>query len=155
MLADTTNSIVIAFNVRPDGKAKTLSERVKVDIKSYRIIYDIINDIQLALKGLFEPKFVENIIGHAEVRNTFKVPNVGMIAGSYVSDGKIIRNSKARLIRDNVIICDTTISSLRRFKDDVKEVSAGYECGIGLENYNDVKEKDVIQIYSMEQEENK
>lgn len=153
MLADTTNSIVIAFNVRPDNNARTLAERVKVDIKSYRIIYDIINDIKLALKGLFEPKFVENIIGHAEVRNTFKVPSAGIIAGSYVTDGKIIRGAKARLLRDNIIICDTTIASLRRFKDDAKEVASGYECGIGLENFSDIKEKDIIEVYSIEQEE--
>ena len=117
----------------------------------YRVIYDCINEIEAAMKGMLAPKFQEQIIGHVEIRQTFKVSKVGTVCGGYVTDGKIVRNAKARLLRDNVVVQESKIESLKRFKDDAKEVAAGYECGIGLENYNDVKEGDVIECFQMEE----
>lgn len=154
MLADTAGAIIIAFNVRPEPKAKQLAERSSIEIRNYRIIYDAIEDIKKALKGMLAPTFRENVLGHAEVRETFRITNFGTIAGSYITDGKVARNASVRLLRDNVVVHEGTLASLRREKDDVKEVAAGYECGIGLEKYNDIKVGDVIECFVMEKVEN-
>ncbi len=150
-LAQASNAIIIGFNVRPDATARTMAEQEKVDIRLYRIIYDAIEDVEKAMKGMLAPEFKEVILGHAEVRQTFKVPGHGTVAGSYVTDGKITRQSKLRLLRDNIVIHEGEVESLRRFKDDVKEVATGYECGIGIVGYNDIKEKDVIEAFIMEE----
>ena len=150
-LAQASNAIIIGFNVRPDATARTMAEQEKVDIRLYRIIYDAIEDVEKAMKGMLAPEFKEVILGHAEVRQTFKGPGHGTVAGSYVTDGKITRQSKLRLLRDNIVIHEGEVESLRRFKDDVKEVSTGYECGIGIVGYNDIKEKDVIEAFIMEE----
>ena len=151
MLASTSNAVIIGFNVRPDTKSKAMAEKDKVQIKTYRIIYDAIEDISAALKGMLAPKFNEVFLGSIEVRDVFKISGVGAIAGGYVIDGKIVRNSKAKLVRQGIIIHEGNISSLKRFKDDVKEVAQGYECGIGLENYNDIKVGDIIEVSIMEE----
>ena len=150
-LAQASNAIIIGFNVRPDATARTMAEQEKVDIRMYRIIYDAIEDVEKAMKGMLAPEYKEVILGHAEVRQTFKVPGHGTVAGSYVTDGKITRQSKLRLLRDNIVIHEGEVESLRRFKDDVKEVATGYECGIGIVGYNDIKEKDVIEAFIMEE----
>ena len=150
-LASAFNAIIIGFNIRPDSTARDAAEREGVDIRLYRIIYQAIEDVEKAMKGLLAPEFKENLLGHAQVRSTFKITGAGTIAGSYVTDGKVQRNASVRLLRDNVIIFEGKLSSLRRFKDDVKEVASGYECGIGLENYNDIKEGDVIECFVMEE----
>jgi len=150
MLAAASNAIIIGFNVRPDNMAKTIAEQEKVDVRTYRIIYNAIDDVQAALKGMRTPEFKEVILGHAEVRTTFKVPGA-TIGGCYVHDGKIQRNASARLLRDNIVIHEGTIDSLKRFKDDVKEVATNYECGIGLVNFNDLKDGDVIEAFVMEE----
>ena len=147
LLASASNAIIIGFNVRPDPTAKRASEREKVDIRLYRVIYNIIDDVQKAMEGMLEPEFQEVVLGRAEVRAVFKVPKAGSVAGSYVTEGKITRNSEARLLRDNVVIYEGKIESLKRFKDDAKEVSSGFECGIGLERFNDVKEGDIIESF--------
>lgn len=147
MLASASNAIIIGFNVRPATGAVSIAEREKVDMRTYRIIYEAIEDVEKAMKGMLSPEFVEEELGKAEVRMSFKVPKVGMIAGSYVLEGKIQRNAKVRLVRDGIVIYEGEIDSLRRFKDDVKEVAAGYDCGIGLTNYNDIKEGDIIENY--------
>lgn len=147
MLASASNAIIIGFNVRPSTGATSLAEREKVDMRTYRIIYDAIEDVEKAMKGMLSPEFVEELLGKAEVRTPFKVPKVGVVAGSYVIEGKIQRNAKVRLVRDGIVIYEGEIDSLKRFKDDVKEVSSGYECGIGLTNYNDIKEGDIIENY--------
>ena len=151
MLASASNAIIIGFNVRTDNAVRDIAEREKVDIRLYRIIYNAIEDVESAMKGMLTPKFKENILGRAQVRQTFRVTGVGMIAGSYVTEGKILRNAQARLLRDNVVIHEAKVESLKRFKDDAKEVATGYECGIGLENYNDIKEGDVIECFQMEE----
>ena len=151
MLASTANAIIIGFNVRPDNNARAMAEKEKIDIRLYRVIYQAIEDVQNAMKGLLAPKFKEVLLGHATVRTPFKVSGVGTVAGSYVTDGKIIRSQQVRLLRDNVVIHEGKISSLQRFKDAVKEVNTGYECGIGIENYNDIKENDVIECFMMEE----
>ena len=120
-------------------------------MRMYRVIYNAIEDVQAAMNGMLDPEFKETVIGHAEIRETFKVPGVGVIAGSYVTDGSIQRNAGIRLLRDNIVIHEGKISSLKRFKDDVKEVNAGYECGVGIENYNDIKQGDVFEAFIMEQ----
>ncbi len=150
-LASAFNAIIIGFNIRPDSTARDAAEREGVDIRLYRIIYQAIEDVEKAMKGLLAPEFKENLLGHAQVRSTFKITGAGTIAGSYVTDGKVQRNASVRLLRDNVVIFEGKLSSLRRFKDDVKEVASGYECGIGLENYNDIKEGDVIECFVMEE----
>lgn len=155
MLASASNAIVIGFNVRPSTGANTLVEREKVDMRTYRIIYEAIEDIEKAMKGMLDPEYVEEELGKAEIRLPFKVPNAGMVAGSYVISGKILRNAKARLVRDGIVVYDGTIDSLRRFKDDVKEVATGYECGIGLTNFNDIKEGDIIEAYIIKEVERK
>ena len=151
MLASASNAIIVGFNVRPAGGAMESAKRNDVDIRLYRVIYHAIEEIEAAMKGMLAPKFKENLLGHAEVRDVFKVTGVGAIAGGYVLDGKISRNSQVRIVRDSIIIHEGVLSSLRRFKDDVKEVAAGYECGIGVENYNDIKEGDVIESFIMEE----
>jgi translation initiation factor IF-2 len=147
MLADTTKSFIIGFNVRPDSNARALADKSGIDIRLYRIIYDAIDDVQKAINGLTAPKYREQYLGRAEVRALYKISGVGTIAGCMVKDGKIVRNAKVRLLRDNIVVADTLISSLKRLKDDVKEVSSGFECGIGLNGYNDVKVGDVIESF--------
>ena len=149
--AAASNAIIVGFNVRPDKVALDSAERQNVDIRTYRVIYDCINEITDAMKGMLAPEFKEVLLGHAEVRQTIHVPNVGTIAGSYIQDGKITRASMIRVVRDGVVIFEDKISSLRRFKDDVKEVAQGYECGVGLERFNDIKVGDVLEAYIMEE----
>ncbi len=151
MLADSSNAIILGFNVRPDIKAKTLAERSKVDVRSYRIIYDLLDDIEAALKGMLAPKYHEVYLGKCEVRQTFKITGVGNIAGCYVLDGKIIRGGKLRIYRDDVLVVEGNVQQLKRFKDDVKEVSFGFECGCAIEGFNDIKVGDVIECYMIEQ----
>lgn len=150
-LASASNAIVIGFNVRPDSMARQLAEKEKVDIKTYRIIYEAIDDITAAMKGMLEPEYKEVVTARLTVRNTFKVSSVGTIAGCYVDEGKINRNNDVRLIRNGVVVNESTIASLKRFKDDVKEVAAGFECGLTIDKYNDIKEGDIIESYTMEE----
>jgi len=149
MLASASNAIIIGFNVRPDNKALEVVRREQVDVRFYNVIYDVVKDIRDALKGLLAPVFTEEVLGRAEIRETFHVPKVGTIAGCYVIDGLVRRNAQVRVVRDGVVIHDGKIGSLRRFKDDVREVATGYECGIGLENFNDVKQGDILENYTM------
>lgn len=151
MLAAASNAIIVGFNVRPDKGALDSAERQSVDIRTYRIIYECIEEITAAMKGMLAPEFVEKLMGHAQVRQTIHVPNVGTIAGSYVQDGTVTRNSQIRVVRDGIVVFEDRISSLRRFKDDVKEVQQGYECGIGLEKFNDIKEGDILEAFVMEE----
>ena len=151
LLATASNGIIIGFNVRPDQSARTSPDFDNVDIRTYRVIYKAIEDVEKAMKGLLDPVFKEVILGHAEVRQIFKVSNIGTIAGSYVQDGKITNNSSVRVLREGVVVHEGTIDTLKRFKDDAKEVAAGYECGIGLKNFNDVKEGDIYELYVDEQ----
>ena len=151
MLAAASNAIIVGFNVRPASGAMDSAKRNDVDIRLYRVIYNAIEEIEAAMNGMLAPKFKEVVLGHAEVRNVFKVSGVGSIAGGYVINGKISRNSQVRIVRDDIVIHEGVLSSLRRFKDDVKEVASGYECGIGIENYNDIKEGDVIESFVMEE----
>ena len=150
-LAKVSNAIIIAFNVRPDSTAKEIAKKEGVEIKTYSVIYNAIEDIKLAMKGMLDPEYKEVIIGTAEVRQTFKVSNVGTIAGCYVTDGKIVRNAIVRVIRENIVIHEGKLVSLKRFKDDVKEVNKEYECGMQIENYNDLKEGDIIEAHIMEE----
>jgi len=154
-LASASNAIVIGFNVRPDVNAKRAAEQEKVDVRLHSIIYKVIEEIEAAMKGMLDPEFKEKVIGQAEIRQTFKVSKVGTIAGSYVTDGKITRDSGIRLIRNGVVIFEGNIDALKRFKDDAKEVAQGYECGITIKNFNDVKEGDIIEAYVMEEIERK
>ena len=151
MLAATSGAIIVGFNVRPDANAKESAARMKVDMRMYRVIYDAINEIEAAMKGMLAPKFKEVDLGRAEVRNVFRITGVGMVAGCYVLDGKMQRGAQMRLLRDNIVIYDGAIASLQRFKDSVKEVAAGYECGITFEKFQDIKEGDIIEAYVMEQ----
>ena len=151
MLATTSGAIIVGFNVRPDSAAKDSAARNRVDMRMYRVIYDCINEIEDAMKGMLAPKFRENIIGHAEVRETYKVSKVGTVCGCYVQDGKIQRGCSVRVLRDNVVIHEGELASLRRFKDDVREVATGYECGMQIEKFNDVKIGDVIECFVMEE----
>ena len=150
-LASASNAIVIGFNVRPDAAAKRYADKEQVDIRLYRVIYNAIEDIQAALEGMLTPEYHEVVLGRAEVRNVFKVPKVGNIAGSYVIDGKITRNASVRVLRDHKVIYEGKIDSLKRFKDDAREVLSGFECGIGLERFNDIKESDLIEAFAMEE----
>lgn len=150
-LAGTSSAIIIGFNVRPSTAVSQLAERESVQIRTYRVIYDIIDDIKNAIEGMLDPEFKEVVLGQCEVRTTFKVPNVGTVAGAYVTDGKLLRNADVRLVRDGIVIHEGKISSLKRFKDDAREVDKGFECGIGIESYNDLKEGDVIECYHMEE----
>ncbi|WP_059170150.1 translation initiation factor IF-2 [Bacillus sp. FJAT-27445] len=154
-LAAASNAIVIGFNVRPDANAKRAAEAEKVDMRLHRIIYKVIEEIEAAMKGMLDPEFQEKVIGQAEVRQTFKVSKIGTIAGSYVTDGKITRDSGIRVIRDGIVIFEGTIDALKRFKDDAKEVAQGYECGITIKNFNDVKEGDIFEAFIMEEIERK
>jgi translation initiation factor IF-2 len=147
LLASTSGSIIIGFNVRPAGKSRKVATEQGVEIILFSVIYDVIEAVRAAMLGLLAPVITEEIIGKVEVRDTFTIPKIGTIAGSYVIEGKVVRNAKARLIRDSVQIWDGKLGSLRRFKDDVKEVQNGFECGISLEGYKDVKVQDVIEIY--------
>ena len=151
MLAKASEAIVIGFNVRADSNAKALAEKEGVDIRLYNVIYDAVDDVTAAMKGLLAPKFRETVLGSVEVREVFKITGVGAVAGCYVTNGKVLRNSKLRIYRNNVSIYDGNILALKRFKDDVKEVAAGYECGISVENYNDIKIGDVFEVYQMEE----
>jgi translation initiation factor IF-2 len=151
MLAATSGAIIVAFNVRPDNAARDSAVRSNVDIRMYRVIYEAINEIEAAMKGMLAPKYKEVVLGHAEVRQIFKASNIGTICGSYVTDGKIVRNSSVRVIRSGIVVHEGELSSLRRFKDDVKEVATNYECGISIEKFNDVKEGDIIEAFIMEQ----
>ena len=151
MLAAASNAIIVGFNVRPDKADLDSAERQGVDIRTYRVIYECIEEIEASMKGMLAPKFKENLLGHAEVRQTIRVPGVGTIAGSYVQDGKITRQAQIRVVRDGIVIFEDKISSLRRFKDDVKEVATGYECGVGLEKFNDIKVGDVLEAFIMEE----
>ncbi len=151
MLANASNAIIVGFNVRPDSGALAAAESQDVDIRMYRVIYQAIEEIEAAMKGMLDPKFKEVVIGHAEIRQTFKVSGVGTIAGAYVTDGKISRNSEVRLVRDGIVLHEGKIASLKRFKDDAKEVSEGFECGTSIENYNDLKEGDIMECFVMEE----
>ena len=151
LLASTSNAIIVGFNVRPDPAAQASAQRSKVDIRMYRVIYECIEEIEAAMKGMLAPKFKEVVTGHAEIRQTYKVSSIGTIAGCYVRDGKVTRDSKVRVLRDNIVIYDGMVGSLQRFKDSVKEVNAGYECGMSIERFNDIKEGDVFECYAMEQ----
>ncbi len=150
LLAEASNAMIIGFNVRPDSKARKVAEQKQISVKTYSVIYDIIDDIKKAMEGLLEPEEQEVYHGRAEVRQLFNIPKVGVVAGCMVIDGKITRNSKVRVLRDNVIVYEGELASLKRFKDDVREVAAGYECGLRIENYNDIKEGDIIEAYSIE-----
>ena len=150
-LAKVSNAIIIAFNVRPEPLARDMAEKEEVEIKQYSVIYHAIEDVEAAMKGMLDPEFEEKVIGNAEIRQTFKVSNVGTIAGCYVTNGKVSRNAGIRIIRDNVVIHDGKLISLKRFKDDAKEVAAGYECGIQIEDFNDIKEGDILEVYVMEE----
>ncbi len=151
MLASASNAIIVGFNVRPTPGATVAAASSDVDIRLYRVIYDAIEDIEAAMKGMLAPKFREAITGHVEIRTTFKVSGVGTIGGAYVTDGKVQRNSLVRIVRDGIVIHEGELASLKRFKDDVKEVASGYECGISIEKFNDIKEGDIVEVYVMEQ----
>lgn len=148
-LASASNAIIIGFNVRPDNMAKEVADREKVDVRLYRIIYNAIEDIEAAMKGMLDPEYEEKVIGHAEIRQTFKASGIGTIAGSYVLDGKIIRGCKVRITREGEQIFEGELASLKRFKDDVKEVATGYECGLVMEGFNEVEVEDLIEAYIM------
>ena len=151
MLATASNAIIVGFNVRPDKNALDSAERNKVDIRTHRIIYEIIDEIEAAMKGMLAPTYKEVLLGHAEVRQTIKVPGVGIIAGCYIQDGKITRQAQIRIVRDGIVIFEDKIASLRRFKDDVREVNEGYECGVGIEKFNDIREGDTLEAFIMEE----
>lgn len=151
-LAVASSAIIIGFNVRPDAKAKQAAEREKIDIELYSVIYKAIDDVKLALEGLLSPEMKENIIGHIEIRQIFSAPKIGKIAGCFVTDGKVTRNSSVRVIRDSIVIFDGKLNSLKRFTDDVKEVVAGYECGLTIEKYQDIKEGDILEVYEVIEE---
>jgi translation initiation factor IF-2 len=155
ILASASNAIIIGFNVRPDATAKEIADNEGVDLRLYRVIYNAIEDVEAAMKGMLDPIFEEKVLGHAEVRQTFKASGVGTIAGSYVLNGLFERNCKVRLTRDGIVIFDGPLASLKRFKDDVKEVKAGYECGFVFENFNDIKEGDQVEAYKMVEVERK
>ena len=151
MLASTSNAIIVGFNVRPDAAARESAVRAKVDMRMYRVIYECIEEIEAAMKGMLAPQYREVLLGHAEVRQTYKVSKIGTIAGCYVQDGKLIRSASVRLVRDGIVIHEGELASLKRFKDDVKEVASGFECGLSIEKFNDIKEGDIIEAYTMEQ----
>jgi translation initiation factor IF-2 len=150
MLASASTAVIIGFNVRPELKGADLAERERVDIRLYSVIYDVVEDIRKAMEGMLEPSFREMPVGRAEVRNTFHISRLGTVAGCYVLSGKITRNALVRLLRDNVVIYEGKLASLKRFKDDTREVVEGYECGLGLENFNDIKIGDQIEAFVME-----
>jgi len=151
MLASASNAIIIGFNVRPDSNTKTTAEQEGVDLRLYRVIYDAIEDVKAAMTGLLDPTFKEVVLGKVEVRMVFKVPKAGTVAGCMVTEGKIVRSAKVRVVRDSIVIHEGVMESLRRFKDDVKEVAEGFECGVGIEKFNDLKEGDIIEAFVMEE----
>jgi translation initiation factor IF-2 len=151
MLASTSNAIIVGFNVRPDQQAKAMADRDKVDMRMYRVIYECIEEIEAAMKGLLAPTFKEVELGRVEVRQVYKITNVGIVAGSYVLEGKVTRSAQLRLVRDGIVIHEGEIATLQRFKDSVKEVSAGYECGITLEKFSDIKVGDIFECFVMEE----
>ena len=151
MLASASNAIIVGFNVRPDPVAAESAARDGVDIRLYRIIYDAIEEIETAMKGMLAPKFREVSVGRIEVRQVYKISNVGMVAGCYVLDGKVTRQCQIRVVRDGIVVAEDKISSLKRFKDDAKEVASGYECGMSLEKFSDVKEGDIFEAFMMEE----
>jgi len=149
-LAETTGSIIVAFNVRPDPAGRRAAESSGIDLRTYRVIYELTDEVKQAMAGLLPPRMEEQFLGRAEVRETFNVPKAGTVAGCYVAEGKIQRSARCRLVRDGVVVHEGTLASLRRFKDDVREVQTGYECGIGIEGYNDVKIGDMIEAFTIE-----
>jgi translation initiation factor IF-2 len=151
LLASASDAIVVGFNVRPERTAQNLAEHDQVDLRLYTVIYEVGDEIKQAMVGLLDPTFREKELGRVEVRDTFRVPKFGVIAGSYVQDGTVLRNAQVRLLRDNVVIYEGELDSLRRFKEDVNEVKEGYECGVSIANFNDVKIGDVIQVYTQEE----
>jgi translation initiation factor IF-2 len=151
MLASASDAIIIGFSSRPEPKVAELAESENVEIKLYNVIYNCVDDIKKALTGMLAPKLVEKTLGRAEVREIFTVPKIGAVAGSYVIDGKILRGSNVRLIRNKEVVHEGKMSSLRRFKDDTKEVTSGYECGIKIENFNDIQPNDIIEAYEIEE----
>jgi translation initiation factor IF-2 len=151
MLASASDAVIVGFNVRPVAGARQLAEREGVEVRTYSVIYRVVEDLRAAMEGLLEPEEVEETLGTVEVRETFRASRIGTIAGCYVTEGTIRRGGKARLVRDGTVVYDGRIGSLRRFKEDVREVDAGYECGIVLENYQDVKQGDVIEVYDTKQ----
>jgi translation initiation factor IF-2 len=151
MLAETSGAVVIGFNVRPGSSVTALAERSGVEIRAYRVIYDVIDDIKSAMTGMLDPEFREVVLGKLEIRAIYKVPGIGAIGGAYVTEGKVQRGAQARVVRDGVVVHEGRISSLKRFKDDAREVAAGYECGVGIENYNDIKEGDIVEAFVMEE----
>jgi translation initiation factor IF-2 len=153
LLASTTQAIIVGFNIKADPKAKVVAKHYGIDIKLYTVIYELLDDIKQALAGMLEPVYEEVIQGRAEVRNVFKISKVGTVAGCLVIDGRILRGAQARLIRNKEVIHDGKIASLKRFKDDVRDVASGYECGISLEDFNDLAEGDIIEVYTMDKQE--
>ena len=151
MCSDASNAIIIGFNVRPDAVAKAEAEQTGVEMRMYRVIYDAINDVSDAMKGMLAPKVREVALGEAQVRQVYKISSVGTVAGCRVTDGKITRDAQLRLVRDGIVICEDSIASLKRFKDDAKEVAAGFECGITLAKFQDIKEGDVFECFKMEE----
>ena len=151
MLANASNAIIVGFNVRPDNVAAESAERDGVDVRMYRVIYDCIEEVQAAIKGMLAPKFRDVDVGKAEVRQVVKISSVGNVAGCHVVSGKIIRNAKIRVVRDGIVVAEDEMASLRRFKDDVKEVASGFDCGIGLSRFNDIKEGDMLEAYVTEE----
>ncbi|CCX41175.1 translation initiation factor IF-2 [Clostridium sp. CAG:1024] len=151
MFASASNAIVIGFNVRPDATARAAAERENVDVRTYRVIYNAIEDVENAMRGMFKPVYQEVELGRISVRETFRVSGVGTIAGAYVQEGKVTRNAQVRVVRDGIVLHDGKIGSLKRFKDDAKEVVAGYECGISIDNFNDIQQGDTIEAYVVEE----
>ena len=151
MLASASNAIIVGFNVRPEPLAQDAAERSSVEVRLYRIIYDCIEEIEAAMKGMLAPKTREVMHGRVEVREVYRITNVGTVAGCYVLEGKVLRNDLLRVVRDGIIVADDKMASLKRFKDDVKEVAQGYECGIGLEKFNDIKVGDIYETYIVEE----
>ena len=151
LLASTSGAIIVGFNVRPDAGAQASAHRTNVDMRFYRVIYDAIDEIEAAMKGMLAPKYEDVVLGHAEVRMTYKVSAIGTIAGCMVKDGKVTRDGQVRILRDNIVIHEGEIGSLQRFKDAVKEVTAGYECGMSILKYNDIKEGDIFECFAMQE----
>jgi translation initiation factor IF-2 len=155
VLAMASKAIIIGFNVRPDNNARSLADRESISIELYSIIYKAIEDVRLALEGLLTPETKENVLGKLEIRQVFSVPKLGKIAGAYVTEGKVTRSALVRVIRDNIVIYDGKLGSLKRFTDDVKEVTVGYECGLSIDKYQDIKERDFLEVYELVQEKRK
>jgi len=151
MLASASNAIILGFNVRPEPVAKSVAESENVDVRMYSVIYAAIDDIEAAMKGMLDPEFREKLLGHAEIRQIFKASGIGTIGGCYVTEGKILRNAQVRIVRDGRVIYDGHLDTLKRFKDDAREVATGYECGMLFRNYNDIKEGDKVEAYLMEE----